>query len=109
MKRVSVKTDEFLDETWTIFNYYFTYKFLNKNKDRINDVVLEAERLAQIFDRVFSKVPTDTMLEAAVILYFVLKSEGILKRYKESLVNPVLGFTSKCVRDYNTGIATLES
>ena len=109
MKGVSSRANKFLDESWTVFNNYMTYKFLKKNENRVKYAVQKAEELAPLFAKVIQEIPTDSMLEAAVLLYFILEYEGISKRYEDTLVRPALSFISRCIRDYNRGIATLES
>jgi len=109
MKGISSRANKFLDESWAVFNSYVTYKFLKKNENRAKHAVLKAEDLAQVFAKVFREIPSDSMLEAATLLYFILANEGISKRYEETLVRPVLSFISKCIRDYNIGVVTLES
>jgi len=109
MKGISSRANKFLDESWAVFNSYVTYKFLKKSENRAKHAVLKAEELAQVFAKVFQEIPSDSMLEAATLLYFILANEGISKRYEETLVRPVLSFISKCIRDYNRGVVTLES
>lgn len=109
MKGVSSRANEFLDESWTVFNTYMTYRFLKKDGDRAKHVVLKVEELAQVFAKVIQEIPTDSMLEAAVLLYFILANEGISKRYEDTLIRPALSLVLRCIGDYNRGVVTLES
>jgi len=109
MRRISSIANKFLDESWAIFNNYITYDFLRKNKNKAKQAVLRAEELAQLFAKVIREIPTDSMLEAAALLYFILEYEGISKRYEDTLVRPALSFISRCIRDYSRGVVTLES
>jgi len=109
MQGISGRTHRFLDESWVIFNHYVTYKFLKRDKEKARNAVLRAEELAQVFAGVFREIPTDSMLEASALLYFILANEGIAKRYEDSLIKPSISFVSKCIDDYNMGIVTLES
>jgi len=100
---------EVLDRPWELFVRYFTYKLLKGDEGKARSAVLEAEEFAQIFNRVADKLPADVVLETGASLYFILRSEGILKRYEATLVEPILGAISKCIDDYNRGVASIES
>ena len=109
MRGISEKTYRFLNESWAVFNDYITYKFLKKNESKVKNAVLRAEELAQTFVKVIQEIPTDSVLEASVLLYFILANEGISKRYEDVLVKPSLNFISRCIDDYSRGIVSLDS
>jgi len=109
MGEISERTHRFLNESWAVFNGYVTYKFLKMNESKTKNAVLRAEELAQTFVKVVQEIPTDSMLEASTLLYFILANEGISKRYGDVLVKPSLSLISRCIEDYSRGVATLDS
>lgn len=109
MRGISERTHRFLNESWVVFNSYVTYKFLKKNESKVKNVVLRAEELAQTFINAIQEIPTDSMLEASALLYFILANEGISKRYEDVLVKPSLSFISRCIEDYSRGVVSLDS
>lgn len=109
MRRISERTHRFLDESWAVFNSYVTYKFLKRDESRAKNAVLKAEELAQTFVKIVQEIPTDSMLEASALLYFILANEGVSRRYEDVLVKPSLSLVSRCIEDYNRGAASLDS
>jgi len=109
MRGISERTHRFLDESWAVFNGYITYKFLKRDEIKARNAVLKAEELAQTFVKVVQEIPTDSMLEASALLYFILANEGISRRYEDVLVKPSLSFASRCIEDYSRGVVSLDS
>jgi len=111
MRELSSKADDFLYKSWVLFSKYITYEFSDgKDKSKINAVVLDAEELAQRFKIEFNEKPPNIMLEAAALLYFILKSRGVLDRYRVTLVKPVLDIISKeCIEFHSSGLILLEN
>jgi len=109
LENVRGRADEVLDKPWELFAHYFTYKLLKKDEGKARSTILGAEEFAQIFNRVADKLPADVVLETGALLYFILRYEGILELYEATLVEPVLRAISKCVDDYNRGVASIET
>jgi len=111
MRGLSSEADEFLDKSWALFSRYIVHGLLDsRDESKINDIILGAEKLAQRFKVEFNKRSPDTMLEAATLLYFILRSSGVLERYRAALVEPVLDFISReCIGFHSSGLVVLEA
>jgi len=111
MGEFSSEADDFLYKSWVLFSKYITYEFSDgKDESKIDAIVLKAEKLAQRFKINLNRKPSDIMLEAAALLYFILKSRGVLDRYRATLVKPVLDIISKeCIEFHSSGSILLEN
>jgi len=111
MGELSSEADDFLYKSWVLFSKYIIYEFSDdKDENKIDAIILDAEELAQRFEIDLNKRPPSIMLEAATLLYFILKSRGVLERYRATLVKPVLDIISReCIEFYSSGSILLEN
>jgi len=103
MEAVSGWADSFHHESWKVFSRHVAGPPLG------GGAVKEAEELARRFAAELATRPPILMLESGVLLYFVLKSGGVLERHGEGLVKPLLEFIKReCLEFHRLGLVTLE-